>query len=95
MKLLGGGGGGGGGGLQLVCGKLVFIASGRVLDFRSNGPRFDPRPRHGYFLRVRDLHKVKRKAMIRINTIKSHIKRESSTHSRFKNVYEIHAQKTD
>ena len=26
----------------------------RVLDCRSKGPRFDPRPGHGDFLRVRD-----------------------------------------
>ena len=28
---------------------------GRVLDFRSKGPRFDPRPEHGVFLRMLDI----------------------------------------
>ena len=42
-------------GMSYTCNALrykpTFIATAlRALDFRSKGPRFDPRPKHGVFL---------------------------------------------
>ena len=41
---------------------------GRVLDFRTKGPRFDPRPGHEFFLSVRDKWRPTEITHLRIRT---------------------------